>query len=41
MNFFEWKIKEKWKDKYIYDNNNRNIYMFIYKKKFKKMSTPF
>ena len=25
----------------IYDNNNKNIYMFIYKKKFKKMSTPF
>ena len=26
---------------YIYDNNNKNIYMFIYKKKFKKMSTSF
>ena len=25
----------------IYDNNNKNIYMFIYKKKFKKMSTSF
>ena len=26
---------------YIYDNNNKNIYMLIYKKKFKKMYTPF
>ena len=26
---------------YIYDNNDKNIYMFIYKKKFKKMSMPF
>ena len=26
---------------YIYDNNTKNIYMVIYKKKFKKMSMPF
>ena len=26
---------------YIYDNNNENIYMLIYKKSFKKMSMPF
>ena len=28
-------------DIYIYNSNNKNIYMFIYKKKFKKMSMPF
>ena len=28
-------------NRHIYDNNNKNIYMFIYKKEFKKMSTPF
>ena len=27
--------------RYIYDKNNKNINMFIYKNKFKKMSTPF
>ena len=26
---------------YIYDNNNKNIYVLIYKKSLKKMSTPF
>ena len=26
---------------YIYNSDNKNIYMFIYKKKFKKMSMPF
>ena len=26
---------------YICDNNNKNIYMFMYKKKFKKMFMPF
>ena len=26
---------------YIYDNTNKDIYMFIYKKKFKKMSMSF
>ena len=25
----------------IYDNNNKNIYIFIYKKKFKKLSSQF
>ena len=27
--------------RYIYNSNNKNIYMFIYKKKFKKKSMPF
>ena len=26
---------------HVYHNNTKNIYMFIYKKKFKKMSMPF
>ena len=53
MNFSKWKIDEwKEREKkfffcklniyiYIYDNNNKNIYMLIYKKKFKKTSTSF